>query len=173
MAKETTKKTTAPVKSTTKESTKTTPKKDVKLHPAYAMEYWKLRAFFEDDKTMKISALNDATQSCTITVDDVLKKAALESLLKLDGLKVNVVVSGRGISEHTVDYLLKNNPHYDHLEVAEKEGITWGTANMFKAEVMHYFSDDMFSPSSHTAILPYQLARELMGDSINFQTEIK
>ena len=147
----------------------------LETHPQYALEYWQIKAFFEGDETIQISEIDNKTKSCTITVNDLFKEVALEALIKTKDLKVNIILEGDGISENMMDYLLKDNPHYDHLEVFkdEESGIEMMKALMFKAEVMHYFSDDMFSPTSHTAILPYQLARELFYENLNYQTELK
>ena len=145
------------------------------MHPLYSLEYWKLKAFFEDDETVKVSEINNADKSCKIIVKDLLKKVALENLLATKELTVNIELEGSGISEDMVDYLCKDNPKYDHMEsfVDRETGTVMLKALMFKAEPMHYFSDDMFSPTGHTAVLPSQLARDLFTESLNFQTLIE
>lgn len=147
-------------------------KQELKAHPEYALQYWKLKAFFEDDKTIQISDINDKEKSCTITVEDPLKGMILERVIKPTDLKVNIKYKDILFSEDMIDYLCKDNPHYDHLEVAEDEGVTFIKANMFKADVMHYYSDDMFSPTGHTAILPYQIAKMIFKGDLNFQTQL-
>lgn len=145
------------------------------MHPLYSLEYWKLKAFFEDDATVRVSEINNTDKSCKIIVKDMLKKVALENLLVTKELTVNIELEGSGISEDMVDYLCKDNSKYDHMEsfVDRETETVMLKALMFKAEPMHYFSDDMFSPTGHTAVLPSQLARDLFTESLNFQTLIE
>lgn len=150
-------------------------KPNLQMHPLYSLEYWKIKAFFEDDPTIEVSDINNADKSCKITVKDLLKKIALDTLLVTKELNVHVELNGSGVIEDTVDYLCKDNPKYDHMEsfVDRETGTVMLKALMFKAESMHYFSDDMFSPTGHTAVLPSQLARDLFTESLNFQTLIE
>lgn len=154
---------------------KNTPKDNsVGIHPGYAMEYYKIKAFFEDDPTFKVSELDDVEKACTITVNDTLKGEILKLVLNTKYLKVNVECEQpgpTGISENMIDYLCRDNPHYDHMEVFDtEEGFTMMKALMFKPEVMHWYSDDMFSPSGHSAILPQTLASQIFYENLNYQT---
>lgn len=147
---------------------------NVTLHPLYAEEYWKLVAFFKDDPTIEVGEIDAETKTCTIVCDDPLKALYLGSILDTNELKVKVETTGEVIPTcEVVDYVCKDNPHYHELLTNSRKE-TDGTrfeALMFEPDCMHYFSDDFFSPTGHTAITARDLARDIfVNTGLNYQT---
>lgn len=135
----------------------------VKIHPPYAMEYWKLRAMFDGDSDIVIGELDNDKQSCSITFASSEKADLFESLIHIEHLNIECVINiNTEMSEANVAKLFSTNPHFSRLVTVADPTFPYSAA-LFKAECMHYFSDDLFSPSGHTAILPETLAVELLG----------
>lgn len=144
--------------------------KNVKLHPLYAQEYWKIHAFFKDDPTIEVSECDSENKSCEIYVEDPLKAKYLREVIKTNDLKVEIICSEEELSlEEKIDYVCQDNPLYSHFECDDtyKRG-----ALMFAYKPCHWFSDDFFSPTGHTAVMPYQLAKDIFVGGVNFQTDI-
>ena len=140
---------------------------ELKLHPMYAAEYWKLVAFFEDDPTIKVGPIKQEDKSVTITCEDALKASYLRKILNPIELVVNVECDElNDVCEEMIDYVCKDNPLYSGLV---ENGLF--KACMFKPICTHYFSDDMFSPTGHTAITARDLAKAVLDNKINYQTD--
>lgn len=135
----------------------------VKVHPPYAMEYWKLHAMFDGDPDIVIGELNDSNKSCSISFASSEKADLFESLIHVEYLNIEYEINiNTEMSEANIAKLFSTNPHFSRLMSVEDSPVPYA-AVLFKAECMHYFSDDFFSPTGHTAILPETLAVELLG----------
>ena len=157
---------------------KTTNTTNPELHPGYAEEYWRLVAFFEDDPTIEVGECDSKNQSCKIYTADPVKAEYLRAMIDTAFLDVEVICDEEDVepSEEILAYICKDNPHfsclYNNKENAEDENAPMYKAAMFKPDCMHYFSDDMFSPSGHTAITARDLAKSIFyNHGINFQTD--
>lgn len=144
-------------------------------HPLWAEEYWKIKTFFEKDSTVVVGDVVKVNNEhyCVIKTNDPKKTLYLAELIKTKELEVTVE---DGLSnDEKMAYLCKDNPIFSRLvEVTDPEtGYVKFSAVEFQPECLHWYSDDFFSPTGHTAILPYQLAKELFhGNRINFQTNL-
>ena len=147
-----------------------------KTHPLWAEEYWKIRAFFEKDNTVKVSDVYTVNNDhyCVISVEDPKKALYIAELIKTFDLEVRIE---DGLSDNEkLAYICENNPIFHELvEVIDPEsGVVKYSALEFEPTCMHWYSDDFFSPTGHTAILPYQLAKEIFnGRGINYQTHFE
>lgn len=145
------------------------------LHPLYAMEYWQLKALFQDDPTITIKDIDAKNKTCYITCSTSRKAELLQAFLNPRQLKVVIDVDHTNTStvEDLFDELMADNPLYAGVVTVEgSDGVRY-SANEFKPIVTHFFSDDAFSPTGHTAILPQDLARRLFhGAGLNFQTDL-
>ena len=145
-------------------------KKQDNFHPGHIFEYFKLKAFFENDPTIKVGGIDDEHQTCDIFVDDEKKAAILERTLQCKYLKVNVVYNGsKVVCEEDIDYLCKDNPLYKCLMTMEGGNVK---ALMFAPEVVPVYTDNFFSPTGYDGYLPTTLAQDLFGD-FNCQTDFR
>ena len=144
-------------------------KKD-NFHPGFVFEYFKLKAFFENDPTIKVGELDNENQCCDIVTDDEKKARILDQALKCKYLKVRVLYDGSDeISEADIDYLCKDNALYKGMLQMEGGNIK---ALMFAPVVVPVYTDNFFSPTGYDAYLPTTLAQDLLGD-FNCQTEFR
>lgn len=149
---------------------------DLKLHPLWAQEYWKIKAFFEPDESVLVSDVEEVNGEhfCTITVDDPKKGLYLAELIKTYELEVKI---DDGLTNNEkIAYICKDNPMFHELvEVRDPDtDVVKYAACEFEPVCMHWFSDDFFSPTGHTAALPYQLAKDIFYHrGVNFQTHLE
>lgn len=141
---------------------------NVKLHPLYSLEYYKLKALFDGDPDFSISPVNDIEHSCTITVKNPNKACILDNYLRFDALKVNIEVKSDVGGEKALARLLDTNPYFSTLAGSD-DGLM--TAVLMKPECIPVYTDDFFSPSGHTAFTADQLVRDIFGDGFNIQTD--
>lgn len=146
------------------------------LHPLWAQEYWKIKAFFEEDPTIEVSEVKTVNNehSCTITVDDAKKALYLAELINTVELEVRI--EDGFTNNEKIAYICKDNPNFHALtEVTDPDtGAIRYAALEFEPKCMHWYSDDFFSPTGHTAILPYQLAKDIFYHrGVNFQTNLE
>lgn len=144
---------------------------EANLHPMWAEEYWKLKTFFENDPTVKVGDV--VAKRCTITFNNSQKADYFKQLINLHELSVDVRYEAADISNNEkLAYVCDSNSLYhDYIKKEMDDGKPIFEAVEFEPVCTHWFSDDMFSPSGHTAILPWQLAKDLFGgNGINFQT---
>ena len=151
--------------------------KNTKAHPLWAEEYWLLKAFFEDDPTICVGDpdISEIGHYCTITTNDSLKAKYLEELLNLRELIVHIECENEDVTNNQkLGYLCKDNPIFHDVITIRDEDLIKFEAVEFKPICIHYYSDDLSSPTGHTAILPWQLAKALFsGNKINFQTHLE
>lgn len=147
-------------------------KKQDNFHPGHIFEYYKLKAFFENDPTIRVGEIDDEHQACDIFVDDEKKAALLDRTLQCKYLKVNVIYNGAEvISEEDIDYLCKDNPLYKCLMKMEGDNVK---ALMFAPVVVPVYTDNFFSPTGYDGYLPTTLAQDLFGEfncQIDFRSD--
>lgn len=151
--------------------------RSLEAHPLWAKEYWMIKAFFELDPTIEVSDVREEYGShiCTIKTDDPRKAEYLIELLDTEELIIDID-SGIKNTNVKLGYLCKDNPlFHDVIDVIEPDtGFALYTATEFEPMCIHWFSDDFFSPTGHTATLPYLVARRLFsGEGLNIQTFLK
>lgn len=154
-----------------------TMEKPIEAHPMWANEYWMLKAFFEKDPTIEVGDVEQycGKYTCTIKTEDPRKAEYLREFIDTKELIVNIS-DGVKNNNAKIGYLLKDNPlFHDVIDVIDPDTKTaLYSATEFEPICIHWFSDDFFSPTGHTATVPAELAKKLFsGIGLNFQTHIE
>lgn len=146
--------------------------KTPQLHPGYALEYHKLKALFDDDPDFIIGELDDQNKICTVTIKDKEKEDLFTNLINLQYLNIRIAPHEIEPSELSIARLFDTNPHFSRYFSTEVEDGLPLKAALFKPECMSYYSDDFSSPTGWTAILPEDLAKELIVGEFNIKTDL-
>lgn len=153
-----------------------------KMSPPWIIYVRKLKKFFEDDSSIKISYdANEDPNTVYILVNNVHTYDALRTLLKDEitfgsfTLCVDIQLSLNGSQKLKNAYrdLLKGNPVMKHMDIIQPEGCSNEFVYIsFQNEVVKIWTDNLGNPYGNSFMLYEQIAEEIFKphDGIMFTT---
>lgn len=159
--------------------------KTLKLSPPYVIQYNKVKAYFDGDPDINISALDCDSCSATISTENKLKYIVLRDNLITDYtpndddeqdnskfLKLTVAYTGPDrMTSDELAALMATNPRFAYLFSA-KAGPFPFSCVVFKNGVVQYPNDNIFDPHKKATTTMEALTKEIFKSHDFVSTDI-